>query len=285
MKVVERGILPNSVIFPLTPSKDAKQLLFYPTLCGHYYCNSNYFIQRNSYPPLLVIYVRSGTLKVEYRRECKRAGRGDVLLLDCSESHYYHAEGDLEFLYMHFDGANAHELCRYITDLHGWLIQRDTNVMIGRLLYDMVELCRSNRIETAFDSSMRIYRLFELLLAPTRQEQASGKPIEDAIHYIREHVGKQITLEELARVAKLSPYYFLHTFKQQTGFSPMEYVINTRIERAKSLLVQTTKSVSEIAYEVGYLSSGSLINLFIKRVGISPKQYRREHTPTQRSNV
>lgn len=280
MKSVDPGILSHSVCFPLTPSSTTKQLLFYPTWCGHYYCTSNYFMKRNSYPPLLVAYVRRGIFKVEYRGEHKVAKQGDVLLLDCSEPHYYHAEDGLEFLYMHFDGLNAHEMCHYIIDLHGWLIQRETNVMIGKLLHDMVDFYNKNNIETPFESSMRIYKLFELLLSPTSHEQQSNSPVDDTIRYVREHVGQQITLEELAKVAKLSPYYFSHKFKQQTGFSPKEFVINTRIEHAKNLLVRTTKSVSEIAYEVGYLSSGCLINQFVKRVGISPKQYRKEHMPT-----
>jgi len=55
------------------------------------------------------------------------------------------------------------------------------------------------------------------------------------------------------------------------------YVINTRIEHAKTLLLTTGMSVSEIAEEVGYSSSGSLINLFTKRVGKSPGQYRKSH--------
>lgn len=277
MKSVDPGILSYSTCFSFTPSATAKELFFYPTWCGHYFCNDNYFMRREFYPPILVVFIRKGVMNVEYRGEKKQAQRGDVVLLDCSEPHYYHAENGLEFLYMHFDGANSHLLCRHVMDMQGWLIQRENNVMIGKLLYDMVEFYEHGGIETSFDSSMRIYRLFELLLNPTEQEKQAASPIDKAIHYIRENVGKQITLNELAAIANLSTYYFSHCFKQQTGFSPMEYVVNTRIERTKVLLLNTTKSVSEIAYEVGYSSSGSLINMFIKREKVSPKRYRKEH--------
>lgn len=276
MKSVDPGILPYSTCFSFTASDTAKDLFFYPTWCGHYYCNENYFMRRDYYPPLLVIFVRKGVLRVEYRGERKRAQRGDVVLIDCSEPHYYHAENGLEFLYMHFDGANAHELAHHAMDLQGWLIQRENNVVIGKLLYDMVDFHERGGLETSFDSSMRIYKLFEILLTPTEQEKQAACPIDDAILFIRENVGNQITLAELAGVANLSTYYFSHCFKQQTGFSPMEYVVNTRIERAKALLQRTTMSVSEIAYDVGYASSASLINIFLKRVGMSPGRYRKE---------
>ena len=277
MRSVDPGILPQSICFSFTPPDSARELFFYSTWCGHYYCNENYFMRRRSYPPLLVIFVRSGVFHIEYHGEVRLAQRGDVVLLDCTEPHYYRAENGLEFVYMHFDGSNAHDLAQYVIQTQGWLLQRETNVQIGKLLHDMVEFYERGGIETPFDSSVRIYRLFELLLAPTEQEKQAGTPIDDAILYIRAHVGHPITLDELAGVAKLSSFYFSHTFKKQTGFSPKEYIINTRIERAKVLLARTTKTVAEIAYEVGYAASGSLINLFVQRVGISPKQYRKHH--------
>ena len=277
MRSVDPGILPHSVCFSFTPPEIAKELLFYPTWCGHYYCTSNYFMKRESYPPLLVVFVREGVFRVEYRGEQKLAKQGDVLLLDCTEPHYYHAEDGLEFVYMHFDGSNSHQLCQHVIDRRGWLLQRNSNILIGKLLYDMVEFYDHDQVETPFESSMRIYRLFELLLAPKRKEKAQNNPIDDAIQYIRKNVGEQISLDMLAKIANLSPYYFSHSFKRQTGFSPKEYIINTRLDRAKTLLATTTQPISEIAFEVGYLSSGSLINLFVDRVGMSPKQYRKTH--------
>lgn len=276
MKSVDPGILPHSTCFSFTPPDVARELLFYPTWCGHYYCNDNYFIRRQSYPPLLLVFVRQGSFHFEYQGQARTAKKGDVVLIDCQAPHYYQAENGLEFLYLHIDGSNAHDICRHIIETQGWLLGRDTNMLIGKQLYDMVQFYDQGGIDTPFDSSMRIYRLFELLMAPTAQEREIGGPIEDAIQYIRGHVGKSVTLDELAGVAKLSPFYFSHCFKRQTGFSPMEYVINTRIEQAKVLLLRTTRSIEEIAYEVGYASSGSLINLFVKRVGVSPGQYRKE---------
>ena len=257
MQSVDPGIRSESVCFPFTPSQTARELLFYPTWCGHYYCTANYFMKRDSYPPLLIAYIRKGRFRVEYRGEFHVAEAGDVLLLDCIEPHYYHAEDGLEFVYMHFEGSNARELCRRITDRHGWLIRRDNNTLIGNLLYDMVRFYDENGVETDMQRSARIYRMFDLLLSPSAAEQSADTPVEQAIQYIRSHIA--------------------HMFKRRTGFSPADYVINSRIERAKVLLVRTQKPIAEIAEEVGYSTSGSLINLFVKKVGTSPRQYRIRH--------
>ena len=199
------------------------------------------------------------------------------LLLDCIEPHYYHAEDGLEFVYMHFEGSNARELCRRITDRHGWLIRRDNNTLIGNMLYDMVRFYDENGVETDMQRSARIYRMFDLLLSPSAAEQSADTPVEQAIQYIRSHIGQPISVEELASTVCLSASYFAHMFKRRTGFSPADYVINSRIERAKVLLVRTQKPIAEIAEEVGYSTSGSLINLFVKKVGTSPRQYRIRH--------
>lgn len=277
MKSVDRGVLPHSVNFYHTPSEIAKELFYYPTWVGHYYCTHEYEFHRRSYSPMLLFFVREGVLHVKYRGEEKRARAGDVVLLDCSEPHHYYAEDGLEFLYLHFDGLNSHELSQHIVEEHGWLMHRENNMMIGKLIYDMIKFYEQNGVESPFQRSMRIYKLFELLMTPTSYSRTKQSPIDTAIQYIRSNVGKAISLEELACIANLSPYYFSHCFKRQTGFSPLDYVINTRIEKAKVMLLRTNRSISEIAYEVGYSSSGSLINMFVKRVGESPNQYRKNH--------
>lgn len=277
MKSVDPGIFSKSSCFSFTPSEMAKKFYFYPTWCGHYYCNDQYFMKRKSYPPLLVIFIRDKALHVEYRNYKFDAHKGDVVLLDCSEPHYYHAHSGLEFLYMHFDGSNAHEICQHILNTNGPLIQQDSNTLIGRELHNMVELYNHDGIETPIQASMRIYRILEFLLTPNKFKIKNDDPIERTIHYIKSNVGLEFSLKKLATIANMSPYYYAHLFKQQTGFSPIEYVINSRMDRAKVLLVHSNQSVEEIAFSLGYASSNSFINIFVKRNNMSPRQYRKFH--------
>lgn len=278
MKSVDPGILPQSICFSFTPSESAKKMLFYPTWCGHYYCTNQYFMRRPSYPALLLFYIRSGTMNVTFREKDYVAHQGDVVLLDCYEPHYYQAEDGLEFLYLHFDGSNSRELTNYILENTGPLIQLDTNSEIDRELYDMVNFYEKDGLETPFQSSMRIYKLLTLLSIPNKTATASGQdPIDRTVKYIRNNVGKDITLKELADIAQLSPYYFAHCFKEQTGYAPIEYVINSKIDQAKMMLVHSTESVESIAFTLGYSSSNSLISLFLKRIGMTPHQYRKRN--------
>lgn len=266
MKSVDPGILPQSICFSFTPSDLAQKLYFYPTWCGHYYCTDNYFMKRETYPPLLILFIREGELYVEYQNQSFNAQKGDVILLDCSKPHYYHARNGLEFLYMHFDGSNSHEICQHILEIKGPLIQEDSNILIGRLLYNMVDFYQNEGIESMFQSSMRIYHIFEYLLKPPVLQTESETPIEESIHYIRQNYHEPLNLNKLAEIANLSPYYYAHCFKEETGYSPMEYVTNTRLEQAKIKLIRTQKNVEEIADEVGYSSSSSFINMFVKKL-------------------
>lgn len=225
-------------------------------------------------PSPCCIYCNRLFLARKYRGASFDARSGDVVLLDCSEPHYYHARDGLEFLYMHFDGSNSHEICRQLLKQSGPLIRRENNMLVEKLLYDMVQFYQENNVETPFQSSMRVYKLFELLLMPEKH-YAQEDPVDSTIRYIQENLQKPLSLTELADRVALSPFYFAHRFKRQTGFSPMDYVTNARLNRARILLVRTSKSISEIAEETGYASASCLSNIFKRKEGMAPGRYRR----------
>lgn len=96
------------------------------------------------------------------------------------------------------------------------------------------------------------------------------------IDYIYAHLDEDIGLTELATLVKMSPRYFLQLFKQSTGITPHKFVIRTRIERAKELLILKEINIAQIAQKVGFANQSHL-NLHFKRlVGVTPKQFRQK---------
>ena len=102
----------------------------------------------------------------------------------------------------------------------------------------------------------------------------ASRPRQRVVDYINEHLQDELSLFELARIAKLSPHYFATVFKASTGISPHRYVIERRIDRACDLLRQDEKTISEIAYAVGFSSQSHLTANFRRTMGVTPRRFR-----------
>ena len=80
----------------------------------------------------------------------------------------------------------------------------------------------------------------------------------------------------LAAAVGVSKDYLSHIFHQELGFSPWEYLNRYRIERAKTLLRETTRSITEIAIQVGFDDLSYFSRVFTKHAGCSPRTYREQ---------
>ena len=102
--------------------------------------------------------------------------------------------------------------------------------------------------------------------------------IETVISYINEHFKEDLPDKVLASAAGLSSYHFIRVFKRETGFTPHEYVINTRLSNARYLLRNTAMSVKDICFSCGFSSESAFCITFKKRAKMTPAQYRQNGT-------
>jgi AraC family transcriptional regulator len=93
--------------------------------------------------------------------------------------------------------------------------------------------------------------------------------------FIEEHVADDISLAQLAELARLSPYHFARAFKQSFGVPPHRYHTGRRVERAKTLLAKPDLSVTEIGLAVGFSETSSFSAAFRKLTGTTPTTFRR----------
>jgi len=128
-------------------------------------------------------------------------------------------------------------------------------------------------------------RLFASFLAEKYVATAVEKPdfhsglpiwrlrkVED---YVRENLAEEISVERLAELVELSPFHFSRVFKQATGMTPLQFVTRERITYAQQLIRETSRSLIEIALEVGYTSPSSFTKVFRRMTGVTPMEFRK----------
>ncbi len=122
-------------------------------------------------------------------------------------------------------------------------------------------------------------RLGGVPLASTKGGLASWAA-RRSVELMRTRLSEDISLDDLAAEARLSPFHFARMFRQTFGAPPRVYLTRLRVERACELLENTGLSVTEIALEVGYSSNQVLARVFVKHMRMSPSDYRRAvHDP------
>ena len=103
----------------------------------------------------------------------------------------------------------------------------------------------------------------------------SKQQLKRVIDFIEVNMEKPLDLNDLSRAACLNPVYFGRQFKRTTNMSPHQFVIQRRIERAKSLLATTSQPIAEVAAACGFCHQEHLSRVFRIRCGTTPSAYRR----------
>lgn len=109
------------------------------------------------------------------------------------------------------------------------------------------------------------------------RELRGGLPafkLRKILDFLDAHLEQEFSLSQLANEAGVSEFHFSRLFKKATGFAPSHYFIRMRMEKARQLLRETTKSVIEVGMDVGYSSPSHFAQIFRREVGVVPTKYR-----------
>ena len=98
--------------------------------------------------------------------------------------------------------------------------------------------------------------------------------INAVMTYINNHYREELSLEDVARFAGFSRYYFSRSFKRQTGYSFKDYLCQKRLQVAMDLLIRTNRSMRDVAIESGFGSVATFNRVFREKKGCTPTQYR-----------
>lgn len=104
---------------------------------------------------------------------------------------------------------------------------------------------------------------------------SSRMEIDRVIEFLHSNLDKKITVDEMAKIAHMSSSHFARIFKQEIGKSPVDYLNQIRMERAKKCLLACDKSITEIALECGFNSPSYLSACFFKKYKITPSKYQK----------
>ncbi|MGG6269864.1 helix-turn-helix domain-containing protein [Leptolyngbya sp. AN03gr2] len=149
------------------------------------------------------------------------------------------------------------------------------------LLCHSAQAIEPSRTDRLYIDSLTTTLSAHLLKHYTRRQSASLDShrlpkaiLNQAIDYIQEHLDQEIGLNDLANYLGFSPCYFASLFKQSTGISPHQFIIQRRLWKAKELLKTTNLSIVEIALQCGFTNQSHFAKQFRQHFSLTPSAYR-----------
>ena len=266
-----------------TPHPSAYNLPFYVTEVGHFYASKGFYTERSAKNKYYVLYTVSGRGHMKYHDEEFYLEKGHAVMIHCNDYHLYKTASDetWDHKWIHFDGESCDTYMKLINDNGTSRIYIENNIEFENYIDDILRGSGVSDIKQSVYMSKSITNILTMMVLGKYNTKTNKnyyqhqEDIQKVIEYIRQNYAEQIVLDDLISVVHLSKYYFLKLFKQNTGMTPYEYLINYRINKAKVMLRTTGLSVMAIGLEVGFTDESNFIKQFKKVVRMTPLNYRK----------
>lgn len=277
MKSCENNVNIKSEYFIYSASAVAEEMFLYPLHIGRFFYEPKYTLKRDSFDSFLIVFIQNGSMEVYFEDKTELVTAGNFILIDCYKPHGYSCNANCETIWCHFDGLLARKYYECIVSrLGNFITLPDPYTVVNKLnsiysIFNVHSSIKEALISKYLNDILTTFLLF------TPKSINSSKHInmaEDIISYINEHFAEDISILDLSKIANLSQYHFIRTFKKETGSTPHEYLINTRISNAKYLLKNSKLPVKDICFDTGFSSESVFCSAFKKHVGLTPAEYR-----------
>lgn len=158
------------------------------------------------------------------------------------------------------------------------IFDNDDTLKVYRILEEILKETANQDYLFETMTNTKLKELCIFLTRKTAKKTSSEKNFEYVINYLNENFHEKIILTDCAKQLNISYDYFQHKFKETTGRSPKQFLIDCRLAAAEKLLIQSNSNCTEIAYRCGFSTSAQFSKLFRNRYKISPLKYRRRET-------
>jgi AraC-like DNA-binding protein len=223
-------------------------------------------------------YTISGRGRIECREGKKDLLPGSLMIVSVPGPHVYYLPEDSdhwEFVFLVMIGREAIRIVRMIERQMGHVLDADKTPETVVLLYDILSKLFSEEINDPFGNSCRTYRLCMKFLEEAGAEQGPERQSFDELKtFLKNNLYRDISVEEMAEVLRLSRSHFTRLFSREMGMSPRMYLEDLRLKTAMGLLFEDQVSVKEAAVRCGIYDVNYFCRLFRKRYGISPGKYK-----------
>ncbi len=231
-----------------------------------------------------LLYVASGKTHFFFNGVEKIVTAGHMVIYRPKEEQKYRYYGidQPEVFWVHFTGNNVKNIMRqyHIADSFQ-VIYTGTSLEYKRIFTQMIQelqMQKENYEEFLVLLLRQIFILIQRRIDSRPQIKNSflEKEIEAAISYFHEHYNTMMNIEDYAASRGMSTSWFIRSFKEYIGVTPMQYVLSIRITIAQNLLETTEYNITEISSIVGYENPLYFSRLFKKQSGISPSAFRKQ---------
>ncbi|MBR2971527.1 MAG: AraC family transcriptional regulator [Clostridia bacterium] len=167
------------------------------------------------------------------------------------------------YRHLYLEEAALNEVTKLIEQLEGvWQYDHASKLIVeGYMIVILTIFCRE----------------YEKLQTRVGKNASNDKFFMDTISYIIKNLDKNLTIDQLAHLSGLSRTAFIKRFRDTTGKSPKQFIMERRIQSAKKLLA-TDRSISKVADECGFYDAAHFIKTFTRATGMSPIQYKNMQT-------
>lgn len=221
---------------------------------------STFILERGSHPGDSIIIVLEGSFFCETHNQQYTIGQNEIFFFKSNDPFQRKIISPMTAIYIIFDTL-PFDSNKKIAPFYDTRITESIHFLVNEINKDDVKLTE--------------HFINDILYCCTCSNKKADPLVSEIVQYIEKHYNQNISLDQLALTFNLSKQWLILRFKKEMNITPITYLNNFRMKKAKELLLQRETLISEVAFACGFETPYYFTNAFKKHFGISPGIWRK----------